>query len=207
MNRFWSTRNTVLMGMLGALAGLLMLFEFPLLFLAPEFYKLDISEVPVLIGSYALGPAAGVVIEGVKIAVKLLLKPTSTGYVGELANFAVGCSLVLPAGLIYRHRKTKKTAAVSLALGTVSMTAVSIAVNALVMLPFYSKFMPMEAILTAGAAIHPAIGSVWGFALLCVGPFNLAKGILVSMITMLIYKKVSFLIRSFQAGGGHGKNH
>ena len=96
------------MGMFGALAAVLMLFEVPLPFIAPSFYGLDISEVPVLVGTFAMGPVAGAVMEGVKILVKLLLKPTSTGFVGEFANIVIGCSMVVPAGMIYRLRKTKK---------------------------------------------------------------------------------------------------
>ena len=105
-----TTKNVVLMGMFGALAGVLMLFEFPLPFLAPSFYGLDVSEVPVLIGTFAMGPAAGAVMEVVKILVKLVLKPTSTGFVGEFANLVISCALVIPAGLIYKISHTRKGA-------------------------------------------------------------------------------------------------
>ncbi len=94
------TKQVVLMGMFGALAAVLMLFEVPLPFIAPSFYGLDISEVPVLVGTFAMGPVAGIVIEAVKILVKLLLQPAPTGFVGEFANFVIGCSLVVPPGLI-----------------------------------------------------------------------------------------------------------
>lgn len=107
-NKLMTTKNVVLMGMFGALAGVLMVFEIPLPFLAPSFYGLDISEVPVLVGTFALGPVAGAVIEVVKILVKLVLKPTSTGFVGELANLTFGCAMVIPAGLIYQFKKTRK---------------------------------------------------------------------------------------------------
>ena len=172
-----TTKNVVLMGMFGALAGVLMLFEFPLPFLAPSFYGLDVSEVPVLIGTFAMGPVAGVIMEVVKILVKLVLKPTSTGFVGEFANLVISCAMVVPAGIIYKVSHTRKGAMTSLVVGTVLMAAVGVAANALVMLPFYSNFMPMETILAAGAAINPAVGSVWTFALFCVGPFNVVKGI------------------------------
>ena len=191
-----TTKNVVLMGMFGALAGVLMLFEFPLPFLAPSFYGLDVSEVPVLIGTFAMGPAAGAVMEVVKILVKLVLKPTSTGFVGEFANLVISCALVIPAGLIYKISHTRKGAMTGLVLGTICMAAVGVVANALVMLPFYSNFMPMETILAAGAAINPAVGSVWTFALFCVGPFNVVKGIIVSVVTALVYKRVSVLIHS-----------
>ena len=199
--RLLSTKNVVVMGMLGALAAVLMLFEVPLPFIAPSFYGLDLSEVPILVGTFALGPAAGVLMEVVKILIKLVLKPTSTGFVGEFANLVFGCAMVLPAGLIYRFHKTKKGAMTAMAEGTVIMSLVAIVGNALVMIPFYSKFMPLENILAAGAAINPAVGNVWTFAAFCVGPFNLVKGVVVSFITALVYKRISVMIRSISMEG------
>lgn len=193
-NKQTSIRQVVLIGMFGALAAVLMLFEIPLPFLAPSFYGLDVSEIPVMIGTFSMGPLAGVLIELVKILVKLLLKPTSTGGVGELANFVIGCAMVLPAGWIYQMKKTKKGAIISMTAGTFSMAVVGAVVNALVMLPFYSHFMPLETILAAGAAINPAISNVWTFVLLCVAPFNLVKGGIVSLVTALVYKRISVMI-------------
>ena len=192
--KLFQIKNVVLMGMFGAIGGVLMLFEFPLPFIAPAFYGLDLSEIPVLVGTFAMGPLAGVIIEGVKILVKLVLKPTTTGFVGEFANICIGCALILPAGLIYKFRKTKQGAIMGMAVGTVCMATVGAVLNAVVMLPFYSNFMPLESILAAGAAINPAIGSVWTFVLLAVAPFNLIKGALVSLITALIYKRISIII-------------
>lgn len=194
-----STKNLVLMAMLGALGGVLMLFEVPLVFLAPSFYGLDFSEVPVLVGTFAMGPVAGVIIEFVKILMKLILKPTTTGFVGEFANFVIGCALVVPAGLIYHAKKSKKSAICGMIIGTLIMTIAGVAVNALIMLPFYSKVMPLESILALGAAIHPAVSSIWTFAIICVGPFNLVKGAAVSFVTQLIYKRISNLIHSIGA--------
>ncbi len=197
-NRLLNTKNIALIGMLGALSALLMLIEVPLTFLAPGFYKLDLSELPAIIGSFALGPVAGALIELVKILLKLLIKPTTTGFVGELANFCIGCCFVVPAGLLYSRHKTKKVAAWALVLGSLCMTAVGVLLNVWLMLPFYSRLMPLESILAMGAKIWPAVDSVWDFALLCVAPFNLFKAVLVSLLTMLLYKRVSRLIRSFQ---------
>ena len=135
-SRLLTTRNVVFMGMFGALAAVLMLFEFPLPFIAPSFYGLDLAEVPILVGSFALGPLAGMVMEFVKILIKLVLKPTSTGFVGEFANIVVGCALVLPAGLVYRFKKTKKGAVAGMIAGTITMSVVGVVINALVMLPF-----------------------------------------------------------------------
>ena len=146
MKQKWlTTKNLVLMGMFGALAGVLMMFEFPLAFIAPTFYGLDLSEVPVLVGAFSMGPMAGVIIEFVKILVKLMMKPTSTGFVGEMANFVIGCSLVLPAAMIYHTKKSKKSAMYGMIIGTIFMALSGIVINAVVMLPFYSKVMPLGA--------------------------------------------------------------
>lgn len=193
-SKLWNVKNVVLMGMFGALAAVLMVFEIPLPFIAPSFYGLDLSEIPVLVGTFSLGPLAGVVIELVKVLVKLLIKPTSTGFVGELANFCFGCAMILPAGWIYKLNKTKKGAITGMIVGTVSFVIVGIIGNALVMLPFYSNFMPLETIIAAGAVINPAVSNVWTFVILCVGPFNLIKGSVVSLITALVYKRISVII-------------
>ncbi len=189
-----TTKNVVLMGMFSALAAVLMLFEIPLPFIAPSFYGLDLAEVPILVGTFALGPAAGVIMEVVKVLIKLLMKPTSTGFVGEFANIVIGCALVVPAGLVYHFKRTKKGAMMAMVMGSVFMSVTGIAVNALVMLPFYSNLMPLENIIAAGAAINPTVSNIWTFAIICVGPFNLIKGAVVSLITSLVYKRVSGII-------------
>lgn len=195
-NGLLSARNVTLMAMFGALGAVLMLFEVPLPFIAPSFYGLDISEVPILVGTFSLGPVAGAVMELVKILVKLLLKPTSTGFVGEFANFCFGCAFVLPAGIIYKINKTKKGAVIGMVTGTAVMTVVAVILNAVIMLPFYSNFMPLDTIIAAGAAINPAISNVWTFVVLAVGPFNIVKGAVVCLITSLVYKRVSIIIHS-----------
>lgn len=192
-----TTKNVVVMGMFSALAAVLMLFEIPLPFIAPSFYGLDLAEVPILVGTFALGPVAGVIMEVVKVLIKLVMKPTSTGFVGELANIAIGCSLVVPAGLIYHLKKTKKGAMVGMVIGAIFMAVAGVVINAVVMLPFYSNFMPLETIIAAGAAINPAVSNIWTFAIICVGPFNLLKGAVVSVITSLVYKRISGMIHSF----------
>ncbi len=193
-NKLFTLKHLVLMGMFGALGAVLMLFEFPIPFIAPPFYGLDLSEIPVLVGTFSMGPLAGLVIELVKILVKLVLKPTTTGFVGEFANFCIGCSLVLPAGFLYKRNKTKKGALIGMIIGTVSMAVIGAVLNALVMIPFYSNFMPLESIIAAGAAINPVVSNVWTFAFACVAPFNLVKGALVSLITTLFYKRIRIII-------------
>lgn len=105
--RGFSTRKMAVVGMFSAIAMILHLLDFPLPF-APNFYKLDFSELPVLIGAFAYGPVVGVAIEAIKILLKLFIKGTSTAFVGDLANFVIGCSFILPASAIYYFKKNKK---------------------------------------------------------------------------------------------------
>ncbi len=191
------TRTMVEVAMLGAIAVILMLFEFPLPFLAPSFYELDFSEVPVLIGAFAIGPMAGVVIEAIKILLNLVINGTITGGVGELANFIFGVCYVLPAALIYKHKKTKKTAIIGMAAGTVVMVAAACFINVFFLLPAYGAAfgMPVEAFVEMAQAINSSIQDMTGFALLCVAPFNLLKGVLVAVITALLYKHISPILK------------
>lgn len=175
-----------------ALAGLLMLLELPLTFLAPSFYKLDLSELPVMICSFYLGPVAGVLTEFLKILIKLIFKATTTAFVGELANFAVGCAYMLPAAMIYHYKKTKKTALMGLVTGTVVLTVFGSLFNAVYLLPAFSNLygMPLDAIVGMGTEINRHITGVASFVLFAVAPLNLIKGTVVSLLTMLLYKRI-----------------
>lgn len=186
-------RRVSIIGICAALATALHILDFPLLFLAPEFYKLDFSEVPVMLCGFFLGPSAAVVCEGGKILLKLLLKSTSTAFVGDLANFVVGCSFVLPATVWYHIHKSRRSALVGLCLGTASMTVFGTAFNAVYLLPKFAQLygIPLEVIIGMGTEIHAGISGVGTFVLLCVAPLNLIKGILVSLLTMLLYKRVA----------------
>ena len=179
-------------GVLSAVATVLMLLEFPLWF-APNFYELDFSEVPVLLGTFALGPSAGVAIEFVKILLNFVLNGTDTGGIGELANFIVGCSFILPAGYMYKHKKSFNTAILGLLAGTLSLAAVGSLMNYYVLLPVYAKVYgaPIQAFINMGNVLNPAITNLKTFVLYAVVPFNIFKGIVVSSITLLIYKKIS----------------
>lgn len=183
-------------GMLAAVAAVLMLFEIPLPF-APSFYEIDFSEVPVLIGCFAMGPMAGAAIELVKILLDLVIKGTMTAGVGEFANFLIGCSLVLPAAWIYKKNHSKKGAVLGMAAGTLSMTVIGCFINAFVLLPTYAKAfgMPMDGLVKMGTAVNSRITSLTSFVVCAVAPFNLLKGCLVSLIVFFIYKKISPLLR------------
>lgn len=189
------TKNMVNSSMLGAVAVILMLFEFPLPFL-PPFYKIDASELPVIIGAFAMGPLAGVAIEFIKILLNLLLDGTTTVFVGEFANFLIGCSYVVPAALVYYHRKSRKNAIIGLVLGTLVCTVVGCLLNAFVLLPAYSKafHMELEELIAMGAAANKAIDNMFTFVLFATAPLNLLKCSVVSVITMLVYKPVRKLL-------------
>lgn len=191
-----NTRNLVSIAMLAAVAVILMLFEFPLPFL-PPFYKIDASELPVIIGALAMGPWAGVLIELIKVLLNLLLDGTTTAFVGEFANFLIGCSYVVPASLAYYYRKSKKNAVLGLVLGTVVCAVVGCLLNAYLLLPAYSKAfkMDIEALIAMGTAANKAIDSMFTFVIFATAPLNILKCGLVSVITMLIYKPISRILK------------
>ena len=191
------TRTLVEIGMLGAIATVLMLFEFPLPFIAPPFYEIDLSEVPVLVGAFALGPAAGATIEFIKILINLLINGTATAFVGEIGNYILGCSFIIPAALIYKKKKSKKNALIGMIVGTVTLTVFGCFLNAYVLLPTYAAAfgMPIDAIIGMGTAINPSIDNIMTFVVIAVAPFNIIKGIAVSAVTMLIYKHISPILK------------
>ena len=193
------TRTITQIAMLGALAGILMNFEFPIPFLAPSFYQLDFSEIPVLVGAFAMGPIAGILIEVVKVLVHLVTMGTMTAGVGDFANFLFGCTFVVPAGIIYRlhHNKSRKHAVIGMAAGTVLTTAAACLMNAFVLLPAYGAAfgMPVSKLVGLGTAVNPHITSLSTFVIFAVAPFNLIKGVAVSAIVFVIYKKISPVLR------------
>ena len=195
---FYRTYMITLIGVLSAAAAGLMLLEFPLLFIAPDFYKFDFSDLPAIIGSFALGPVAGVSIEALKNLLKILLVGSKTNYIGELANFGVGVCYVLPASLLYYYRKTKKRAVAGLALSTVICVTVGSLLNAFVLLPAYSKLYgaPMEYFIGKGTEVHGIIKDLQTFILFAVAPFNLLKYGVISLITILIYKRISRVLKN-----------
>ena len=187
------TRRLTILSLCGALAAVLMLWEIPMPFLAPGFYKLDFSELPILLCGFYLGPSAAVACEGLKVLLNLLFDGTTTAFVGEFANFTVGCCLVLPAAVCYRYLHTRKGAILSCLLGTVCITVLGSAFNAFYLLPKFSQLygIPLPAIVGMGTAINPAITDVGTFVLFAVAPLNLIKGLSVSLLTVLLYKKIA----------------
>ncbi len=189
------SRNISYVAMFSALGGVLMLLEIPLFF-APGFYKMDLSELPVLMSAFYLGPVAGVITELLKVLLKLLLKGTSTAFVGDFATFVVGCTFVLPAAVIYHHHKTRRSAIIGMAVGTLCMTVFGSLFNALYLIPKFAELfhLPIDQIVAMGTAVNKGITSVPTLVLFAVVPFNLIKGIVDSALTYLLYKRVEFLL-------------
>lgn len=192
-----TTRKTAMIGMFSAVAGILMLFEVAVPF-APSFYGLDMSELPVLLCGFAFGPVAGVLTEFVKILVKLLFKPTTTAFVGELANFCIGCSMILPATIIYHVKKKKTTAIIGSATGTIVMTVFGTLFNAVYLLPTFARMygMPLEGLIAMGTELNENITNIFSFVAFCVAPLNLIKGTGVSVLTFVLYKPLSPILKA-----------
>ena len=180
----------VKVALLGAISAILMFVEISII---PgfEWLKLDFSELPVLMGGFAFGPIVAIVIELIKIVVKVIYTGASSGYVGLLANFLIGSSFVVPAAFIYQRNKSKKSAIIGMVVGTVAMEVVAIFANLFILLPAYG--MPMQ----GEAAVEYVL-----FGLL---PLNSIKAISVSILTYIIYKKVSVAIFKVDANFGAKK--
>lgn len=193
-----SLETLVKVAVLGALAAVIMLIEFPLP-IAPPFYEMDLSEIVVLVGGFAMGPIAAIAIEAVKIALNLVITGSDTVGVGELANFLIGLALVLPPCLIYKHsplKNTRKGAAAGMAVGIAACAAVGAVLNVYMLIPFYSTAygLPVEQIVAMGASIFSSVDSVWMLVLCCVVPFNLIKGLIDCAVVFLCYKRLSPLL-------------
>ena len=178
--------------MLAAVAFVLQFLEFPVP-LSPSFARMDLSDLPALVGSFAYGPLWGIVIEAVKNALHLM--KTATGGVGELANFLMGSALVLPAGLIYQRNKSRKTALAGCLVGSICMGVAAALTNYFILLPLFETFMPMDQLIQSFADILSFIHTKLDVVLLNALPFNLLKGLGISLITMLIYKRLSPILK------------
>ena len=185
--------KTVIMAMLSAIAVILMYFDFPIPFIAPGFYKIDFSEIPVLIGSFMLGPCAGVIIEAVKV-----MKGTTTAFVGDFANFILGCMYVVPAAIIYHTKKTRKMAMISLIAGGVILVIAGMLLNAWYLLPKYSELygIPLDVLIAMGTKVNASITDVFSFVALAVAPFNIIKALIDGIVTVILYKYLSHQLKA-----------
>ena len=194
----FTTRSISTIGVLAAVASILFLWEIPIVL----FYKLDFSSIPILLGAFSMGPLAGVLIQAVKSLIGLF-HSTSQG-VGELADLIMGAAMVLPAGWIYRHRKSRRGALLGMALGTLSATLVAVLCNVYLMIPFYGAVynLPVEAIVDMGRSFIPSLNTIWDFVLLITAPFNAMKWVIISVLTYVLYKPLSPVLHGRNAGSG-----
>lgn len=192
----WTTKNMVKISVLGVISVLLMFFDVSSWF-APPFLKIDIADLPSLIGAFAMGPMAGVLVQLLKNVLNLLVEGSITGGIGELSNFLVGSTFVYVAGLIYYRKKDFKNAVVGLIVGVVAMTVFASISNYFVVFPLYAKVFgwPLEKLVGMGSAVNKLVVDYKTLILFAVVPFNLLKGIVVSAVTLLLYKKVSPILR------------
>ncbi|WP_332830826.1 ECF transporter S component [Clostridium perfringens] len=174
-----NTNRFIKLSLLSAIAVILMYIDFPVIPIFP-WLKIDLSDVPALMGAFAFGPLAGVIIELMKNLLILIVKGTGTGFVGEFANFLVGVALVWPAALVYKKNKTKKTAILGMVLGVLCIEVVGILANVYLLLPAYGMAMSKAELMQ-----YVTVGLI---------PFNGIKSILVCGITYVLYKKVSVSI-------------
>ena len=188
-----TTHNLTVAAMLSAVAFILMFIEFPIPMLIPAFIKMDFSDLPALLGAFALGPVYGVIISFMKNLLHIVIKGTSTACVGELSNFILGAIFSAVAGYLYKHHKSRKTAIIGAVAGAVAMGVLSVPSNYFVVYPAYVQFyhMPLEAILGLYQAILPSADSLIKCLILFNLPFTLVKGLLDAVLCMLIYKPLS----------------
>lgn len=188
----FNPRWIAMTAMLAAMSSVLMFVELSVP-LVPSFIKLDISELPALVASFSMGPISGIIVCLIKNLIHLT--QTSTTGVGEFCNFLLGICFVLPAGLIYSHRKNRKSAIIGCIVGAAAMAVCSLPINYYITYPFYANFMSMSAIVGMYKAILPSVDSLFECLLVFNVPFTLFKGLLVSLITILIYKRISPIIK------------
>lgn len=196
MKKYLTTRNISRISVLGALGAALMLFDFPIA-VAPNFYKLDLGDLPCLIGAFMMGPIPAFFIQIIKITVKLLLKPTSTAFVGETAAFVISSVYTVAAGYFYRGNRTKKNAIRCMVIASILMVIASCLANYLFIIPAYVNMfhMPLETIVELGHRIFPVVTDKLSFVLCCVLPFNLIKALVTDVLTFFLYRHIAPLIR------------
>lgn len=196
-NKFHYSRSRYIAftAIFAALSTALMFLSFGVPFM-PSFLKLDFSEVPALIAAYSLGPVSGVIVCLVKNLINMTA--STTGCVGELSNFLLGCMLVVPAGMIYKYKRNRIGALVGALVGSVIMGLGSLLTNYYIVYPVYYNFLPYEAILGMYQALYPKVNDLWDCLLVFNLPFTIMKGLLCAVITFVIYKPVSIVMKTVE---------
>ena len=190
-----STASLVKVGILSAIGYILMFISVPIPMLFPGFLKIDISDITALIGGIAIGPWAGILIELLKNVLQFLTGMSTTGGVGELANFLIGSSFVGTVSVIYSRNSDTKKLIIALVMGILAMTIVGCITNYLIILPFYGKIgIPVEEVVKMGAAINPLITDKMTFVIWMIAPFNILKSVMMSLIILPVYKKLEKLL-------------
>ncbi len=192
-SRVSRTHKLVVTAMLGAVAFVLQLLEFPIPFLIPSFVQMDFSELPALLATFSIGPVSGVSVCLIKNVVKVIFK-TTTGGVGELCNFLIGAGLVVPAGLIYRKMKSRKGALIGALAGALCMGVLSIPINYFISYPIYTAFMPLDVIIGMYQELIPSVNGLLSCLVIFNMPFTMLKGLLVTALCVLVYNPLSPLL-------------
>lgn len=189
-------RTIAFVGLMGAVSAVLMLFRFPLPFM-PPFMSFDLSGLMEMLGGFMFGPFAAVCIIIVKILLQVVIQGSFSLGTGELQNFILSSCYVLPALFIYHRNKTKKRAAAGMAVSTIFVSVVAVLTNLYLIIPFYVKLfgMTMEDIIGMCSAVNPAMKNVMTMALFGILPFNLIKFGVTSIVTFIVYKRLSKLIK------------
>ena len=192
MSRRNKAHKLTVTAMLGAVAVVLMLMEFSIPFLIPDFVKMDFSELPALLAAFSLGPVYGIAVCFIKNAVHALF--TTTACVGELCNFLLGCCFMIPAGLFYKMKKSRRSALWGALLGALAMAICSVPINYFISYPVYTAFIPLDAIINMYQALIPSVNGLLMCLIVFNAPFTLLKGILTTALAFLIYKPLSPLL-------------
>lgn len=198
-NYFNATRIAVI-ALFSTLSGLLYILNFPIAAAFPSFLELNFSDIPALIGTFALGPLSGAIIVVMKVLIKLVVKSTSTMFVGDLADIVIGIAFVVPAGLLYKHKRTFKGALIGMGVGTLCSVAFAVLFNRVALVPLYvqlyfgGKWEPLVGMMTP---LFPSCTkeTFYNFYLwVSVLPFNMMRCLIAAVVTLLVYKRISVAI-------------
>lgn len=192
--KVFSTNTMTKVAILSAISYILMFIAVPIPGIFPDFLKIDISDLPAIFGGLSLGPVAGFAIVLIKNLFQAMTAST-TAWIGEFANLLIGGSYVIIVSLIYRQKRNLKGLIIGFVLGTIAMILVGCLTNYYMLLPFYGKIMPMEAIINMGNIINPNVTNLKTFVIWMIAPFNLFKAVLISLITLPLYKKMEVLLK------------
>ena len=187
-----NVRNMAMTGILAAISAVLMMFSFNIPIM-PSFIKMDFSELPALIAAYSMGPLSGVTVCLIKNLINVTM--STTGGVGELSNFLLGCCFVLPAGMLYRYKSNRAYALAGALIGSATMALMSLPINYYITYPVYTAFLPLDKIIAMYQAIFPGVNGLFQCLLIFNVPYTFVKGLLNTLLAFLIYKRISPFIK------------